>query len=144
MNARLSMAEIAAKLTSDLSTATVSTSYSRDYLQKFAQSYPYVWVCAQRANPLDDGRGVTGQTRQKVKIEFLIRVIVKRYEDGVLDNSAELDSLCNAVSSSLFGWNPTGALFPLVLERMQDGQPEESVMNVDIILSTEALYVKNV
>lgn len=140
MNARLDMNEIKDKLAADIPTATAATSYHRDYLTKFAQLYPYVWVCAQRATRMDNGRKYSGQQRQTLKIDIAVRVIVKRYADGVLDNTTAFDSLCNQVVASLFGWQPTGANYPLVLEQMQDGAPEESLLNCDIIFSTEVTY----
>jgi hypothetical protein len=148
MNGRLSLVEIAARLTAQLAgTFTgikIGTSYDNDYYQSFGQAYPAVWVGAQRLTALDNGDGFTQQNRQHTKVEVVFRIIVQRFVANEANGAAEvrLNALCDAVSNAIKDWQPTGADQQFVWISQTDGAPNESVMVVDAIYSTTTTYAR--
>ena len=104
MNRRLSLRAIADHLDAVLNavpgTVTVRTALERSYLSDYGKVFPAVWVCGQRLQPLDDGRGLSQIYRQHVRNDIVVRVVVQRYADGVVDPEVELSALHDAVADS--------------------------------------------
>lgn len=147
MNARLTLTEIRDRLDAQLNAGAVvtepvycGTARDRDYSAKILVTAPAVWVLAQRLTPKDDGRGYTGRARQRVMVDFAVRIVVPRYADGVMQTELELNDLHDRTAAALFGFVPTGADYPLTWAASQDGAPEESLATMDLVFQTETTY----
>lgn len=140
MIGRLSLAEIKARLVAELAPGpTIATALERNYLTEYARTFPAVWVCAQRAVARTgvEEDGSAGWYEQQLAVEFVVRVVVQRYADGVVDNSGALDALINDAHGALCGWTPSNASRPVTLSSAQDGPPHESIMSADLVFRTE-------
>lgn len=147
MNARLTLTQIRDRLHAQLNAGAVvtepvycGTARDRDYVTEFPKLRRAAWVLAQRLSPQDDGRGYTGRARQRVLVEFAVRVVVPRYADGVIQTELELNDLHDRAAAALFGFTPTGADYPLTWSAAQDGPPEESLATMDLVFQTETTY----
>jgi hypothetical protein len=143
MNARLSLAAIASRLQTQLTAftgLTVGTAYQRSFWQLAPSSFPGVWVGGQTLTRIDDGSGYGGLLRQRVRIEFGVRVIVARAVSANVDPEANLNALIDGVSNALIGWRPSGADLPLTWTRTQDESPQETVMSAVLQFATETTY----
>lgn len=146
MNARLSLDAIRAHLDAALNvtpgSVIVGTAYQRNYLTDFGKVYPAVWVGAQRLRPQDDGRGYAGMYRQHAAVDVVIRLVVQRYADGVVDSEGALNALHDSVADAMLAYTPNGASEPFVWQSSQDGPPAESVITADLTFSATVTYSK--
>lgn len=145
MNGRLELSGIATRISDQLAVAgvssvTVGTAYERQYWKLASTSFPGVWVGGQTLTRLDDGSGFAGLIRQRVRVEFAVRVIVQRAAAGVLDPEDALNELCDAVSAALIGWRPSGADTPITWTRTQDESPQETVLSAVMLFGTDTTY----
>lgn len=147
MNGRLELSAIATRISDQLSAAavtgvTVGTAYERQYWKLSGAAFPGVWVGGQTLARVDDGGGFAGLIRQRVRVEFAVRVIVQRAAAGVIDPEDALNELCDAVSDALIGWTPAGADKPITWNRTQDESPQETVLSAVMQFGTETTYQK--
>lgn len=147
MNARLSIAAIADRIRERLPAALgvlrVGTGYDNDYLSAFPDTWPAVWVAAQRMSRLDDGRGFSGLYRQHCKVEVAVRLVVQRYVEGSTDAEDRLNALHDALADALKDWTPPGADQELVWEYAQDGEATSKLMTADLVFSTSVTYARS-
>ncbi len=150
MNARITLTAIRDRLDAQLNVGTVvadpvycGTARDRDYVEKYRTTFPAVWVLAQRMTPLDDGRAFAGRFRQRMRVEFAVRVVAQRYADGVIQTELELNDLHDRVSAALAGWAMTGADEPLAFSLSQDGEPTESMATMDLVFTTSTTYQRS-
>lgn len=142
-NTRIPLTDIEARLQTQLSHPTIycGTSYDKDFMQKFNNTFPAAWVIGQRMRPKDDGRGYSGMIRQHNNVEIIVRIVIQKLP-ALDDNDARLTALHNAVSDALIGWLPPQASRPLVWSLAQDGPPHEGVITADLIFQCEMVYRK--
>lgn len=149
MNGRLNLAEIARRL-ADTSPAVLvgaayGTAYDRDYVHAFAKTYPAAWVLAQRGRAVSgiSEDGSAGWIEQPLTVEFVVRLVLQRYADGVIDAAAKLDEFIDGVIGALVGWMPSNATRPIGIATVQDGPAHESLMIADLVFRTEVIYERN-
>lgn len=146
MNRRISLESIAVRLRQQLAPSLginrIGSALDFDFLEAVGSSdnWPAVWVGAQRATPIDDGRGYSGRVRQQVRVEIAVRCIVQRYIAAEAAQEAQLNRIADAVCDALMGWTPANAVRPLAWLSSQDGPPEQSVMTTDLLFSTDVTY----
>lgn len=146
MNQRIALSEVAERLRDtldhQLGVAHIGTALDVDFVKAVSDSskWPAVWIGGQRSTPKDDGRGYAGRVRQTVSVEFVARVIVQRYIVGDIVAEERLNRICDAVADALIGWRPTGAAVPVVWVQSLDGPPEQSLMTVDLLFTTDVSY----
>jgi hypothetical protein len=146
MNQRVSLTAIAtrlrAQISSGLGVAKIGSALDADYLRTVGDStyWPAVWVGAQRSTPINDGRGYSQRVRQDVAVEFVVRVICKRYIAGEQDEEDKLNNIGDAVANALMGWQPSNAVKPCTWVQSIDGPPEDSVMVLDLLFQTQTTY----
>lgn len=145
MNSRLSLESIAQYLAAqpELAGVDVNTGYDPNYLTEFGNTFPAVWVCAQRMTRLDDGRGYSGQYRQRFRVEVLFRLIVQRYAAGSVRPEAGLNALHDDLTGILTRYRPAGAEDGFVIESSQDGDLSSSIMTCDLVMSVTTTYVSD-
>lgn len=123
------------------SSIKVGTCMDRDYMTAFANSFPAVWITAQKITPADDGRGFSGIIRQNLRTAIIIRCLVSRVAPtgfvGIWDPEASLAAIETKVREAFFGWTPVGARMPLAWEQIIDGPPYESCVSSDLYFVTE-------
>lgn len=148
---RISLASIKARLAATAAVTAIAdikigSSFDADYMTEFGKTFPQVWAVAQRQIPMDDGRGFSGQARQTLKVEILVRIVVRREapDGNPYDPEAKLDELQNAVVGALFGWTPPGAREHLTWASSEDGPPWESATSADLRFTTFVADARNV
>lgn len=141
MSARLALGDIRDRLASALdANVTVGTVHERQFTEKADKSFPGVWVGGQTLTALDRGERFSSLMRQRVRVQFGVRVIVRRSEAGINDPEAHLNALIDAVSTALLGWLPDGAQEPLVWSQTQDESPVETTLSAVLIFETTLAY----
>lgn len=147
MTTRLSLKAIAERLDTDPlinpapGTVRCGTSFDHDYITAFTTAMPAIWVVGQRVVRIDDGRGWSGHNRQNLRVEVALRLVVRRYADGVIDAEAALADLETKTIDRLHGWTPTGAAEHLTVVSSQDGPAYETQLTLDLILGCRATHV---
>lgn len=141
MNSRIALSDIAARLSSQLGPSVhVGTCYDVNYLQDFAKQWPAVWVAGQRLRPVARNMNYTGNARQEMSVEVVLRVVVQRYVQDGSSPEAQLNGLHDNAIAATHGWKTANARLPFELGETVDGPPHQSVMTADIILRTQTLY----
>jgi len=146
VNTRLSMHEVAERIASVLANPAVNvgTAYERQFWKRAGSEFPGVWVGGQTLTPMDDGRGFSGVVRQRVRVEFGVRIVMQRAQAGVNSPEAAFNTLIDSVSTALIGWVPDGADAPLTWTRTQDEAPQETVLSAVLGFATSTAYHKEV
>lgn len=142
MNERINLEDIATRLSAQLDPSIhVGTAYDANFIQLFPITFPAAWVIGQRARPLDNGRGYSGRMRQNIRVELVVRIVVKKVP--ATDNvDSRLSSLQNAVGDALIGWKPTNVDMTFVWDLAQDGPPHEGSVSADLIFAAQTSYQK--
>lgn len=143
-NTRISLAAVAQRIADEIGSAAVrvGSSLEHDFLAVVGrpESWPAVWVGAQRSAPMDDGRGYSQRIRQRLQVSIAVRVIVQRYVAGEVDQEQQLNDLVDAVVAALIGWTPATGYQPLVWRESIDSPPEDAAMSVDMLFDTETVF----
>jgi len=146
VNQRISLTSIATRLREQLAQSLgvekIGSALDADYLRTVGDPtyWPAVWVGAQRSTPINVGTGYTGRVRQDVAVEFVVRIICKRYVAGEQDEEDRLNRIGDAVADALIGWQPSNAVKPCTWVQSVDGPPEDSVMVLDLLFQTQVTY----
>lgn len=98
----------------------------RDLKQTFGKIYPVVYLLRQRVKSTNSG-GATRGFRQTYDVFVETTCVAEKFADGVLDGEVARQALCDAVFSSLFGWQPPDATLRNDLNGYTDGDPADVV-----------------
>lgn len=145
MTTRADFSAIKARLTPDAhgwsagmttyNTVTAGSCYDRNYLKDFKNLLPGVWVIGQTSYAIgnEENEAYSGRMRLRTRIEFALRIAVRRNAEGVVNNEAEFMAIYNAVCNRLFNWLPSGAESHCFFVAAEDGPPHETYMISDVI-----------
>jgi len=141
MSARIDLDQLKTRIEAAVDpSVVVGTSYQRDYLERYANEAPAVWIKAQRALRIDNDFGAIGRPVQRFAVEFLVTVVYSRYAVGTFDAEDPANALVDQVAGALMFETLTGADTPITLSGTTDGQQDASVITVDLLFRTEVVY----
>lgn len=119
----------------DADTLYVGSCYDSDYAKAFKSRLPAVWVIGQSSYAIgnEEGQGYAGRMRLRTRIEFALRLVVKRNAAGLYNNEDAFNDLYDAVTDRLFSWLPNGAESECFFVSSEDGPANETFMVADVI-----------
>lgn len=143
MTTRANFEEIKARLAPDVwasavpdfATLHVGSCYDNNFARDFKVKLPAIWLVGQSSYAIgnEEGQGYTQRMRLRTRVEFAIRLVVKRNAPGVYNNEEAFNALYNAVSDRLFAWEPASAESECFFVSSEDGPANETFMVADVI-----------
>ena len=154
MTMRISLQAIADHLENNLSvpgeSISIGTAYDRRYISDYEKLFPAIWVAGQRVDPVSrlqgssDNQSLSGLVRQNLKIIVPIRIVVQRYESGVVDIETSLSDIHDELIENMVGWKHPEATRHFLLEKSEDGPATESLLVADVYFSAERRFARNI